>query len=183
MRSLFALFLLLAPFFAYADAGFSIERAKAPCYAVFKGLDKLNGYELLKVSENDERRSTGINLDSSHRINNNDSVRIYYKEGRRYWQGPIKILVRDKATQQFIDSFTLIASGYNLEITFTGVENNKVKYTMDKSKANFPYQLFPGDDANNAAVAKRNKFILISLSVIGFLFLAFMFYKRRSTNI
>lgn len=183
MRFVIPLFLMLAPVFAFADAGFNIERTKAPCFAVFKGIDKLKGYEFFKISINDERRGSGNIFDSSHHLYNNDSLRIYYKEGRRYWQGPIKILIRDKETQQFIDSFTLIADGYNLKINFTGVQDNKLKYTIDKSKANFPYELFPGDDATNAAVANRNKFILISLSVIGFLVLAFMFYKRRNTNI
>ncbi|HEY8690719.1 MAG TPA: hypothetical protein VIM07_15895 [Chitinophagaceae bacterium] len=168
----------LLPVFCYADAGFNIGRPKAPCYAVFKGIDKLSDYEFIKTSEyvNDKP------LDSSNKLSDNDTLKIYYIEGKRYWYGAVKILIRNKITQQSVDSFNLIAEGDNLVINFTGVENNKVKYTVYKTKADYPYELFMGENVNNASVAKRNKYILISLSVIGFLMLAFMFYKRRNNN-
>lgn len=172
---LYLYFIVLLPAFSYADAGFNIGRPKAPCYAVFKGIDKLNDYEFFK-SGKDYKNDYGI-------VKNNDTISIYYSEGEKWWHGPIKIIVQDKRTQQNIDSFTLTAEGYNLTVNFTGVENNKVKYSIDKSKAEYPYLFFPGENVNNASVAKRNKFILISLSAIGFLALAFMFYKRRGANI
>jgi hypothetical protein len=175
-------FIVLLPTFCYADAGFNLGRPKAPCVAVFKGIDKLNDFEIIKTSEYEERRSKEKPFDSSGIIKDNDSLKIYYTEGRRYWQGPIKILVRNKLTHQFVDSFTLVAEGYNLTINFVGVENNKVKYTIDKTKAEYPYELFMGENVNSASVAKRNKYILISLSVIGFLILTFMFYKRRKND-
>jgi hypothetical protein len=175
-------FIVLLPTFCYADAGFNLGRPKAPCVAVVKGIDKLNDFEIIKTSEYEERRSKEKPFDSSGIIKDNDSLKIYYTEGRRYWQGPIKILVRNKLTHQFVDSFTLVAEGYNLTINFVGVENNKVKYTIDKTKAEYPYELFMGENVNSASVAKRNKYILISLSVIGFLILTFMFYKRRKND-
>lgn len=181
MRIISWLYLLtLLPLFSYADAGFNIGRPKAPCYAVFTGIDKLAEYEFIKTTDYEERRERSF--DSSNQINNNDTLKIYYEEGRRHWQGPLKILVRNKATQQFVDSFVLNAEGYDLAINFTGVENNILKYTIDKTKAEYPYEIFPGDNVNNSSVAKRNKFILISLSAIGFLTLAFMFYKRRNAK-
>lgn len=183
MRFIFHLIFLLVPMFCYADAGFNIRRDKAPCYAVFKGIDKLDDYELFKVSKNDERRSSEIILDSSYQLKDNDSVRIYYTEGRRYWEGPIKILIREKATKLLVDSFVLTADGYHLTINFAGVENGKVKYTVDKRKAHYPYQLFAGDDADDPSVAKRNKIILISFSVISFLVIAFMIYKRKNNTV
>jgi|GEM_PF-4745633 len=170
------------PAFCYADAGPNIGRPKAPCMAVFTGIDKLNGYEVFKTTKYSEMRSTGKPLDSSSLIKNGDSLKIYYTEGSRYWQGPIKVIIRNKLTQQSVDSFTLIAEGDNLAINFTGVENNKVKYTVEKTKADYPYELFMGENVNSPSVAKRNKYILISLSVIGFLTLAFMFSKRRNNN-
>ena len=175
-------FIALSPAFCFADAGFNIGRPKAPCIAVFKGIDKLNEYEIFKTSKYDERRNEDKVFDSSNRINNDDSLKIYYTEGRKYWQGPIKILIRNKLTQQVVDSFSLIAEGYNLTVNFAGVENNKVKYTIDKNEAEYPYELFMGEDVNNSSIARRNKYILISLSVIGFLTLAFMLYKKRNTT-
>lgn len=172
----------LLPAFCYGDAGFNLGRPKAPCIAVFKGIDKFSDYEFIKTSEYEERRSKDKPFDSSNMIRNNDTLKIYYSEGRRYWQGPVKILVRNKLTQQIVDSFNLIAEGENLAINFTGLEYNKVKYTIDKTKSDYPYEIFMGENVNSASVARRNKYILISLSVIGFLTLAFMFFKRRNNN-
>lgn len=184
MKFILSLYLLaLIPGFLYADAGFNIRRPKAPCYAVFKGIDKLPEFEFFKNIENDKGKDKGRFTDSAHQLHNNDSLTIYYTEGKRYWEGPIKILIRNKVTQQFVDSFTLVAEGYNLTINFTKAENNTVKYTIEKSKAEYPYRLFSDEDISNTSLAKRNKFILISLSAIGFLILAFMFYKRKRTNI
>ena len=178
---LYLYFIVLLPAFSYADAGFNIQRLKAPCYAVIKGIDKLNDYEFIKIYNFDEKINRDEISDSSNRVNNNDKFKIYYT-GRRNLGTEIKILIRNKITQQFVDSLSLTAEGYDLTINFTGVENNKVKYTIDKSKAEYPYQLFSGEDVD-ASVGNRNKFILISLSVIGFLTLAFMFYKRRNTDL
>lgn len=180
---LYLFFIALLPTFCYADAGFNIGRPKAPCYAVFKGIEKLSEYEFIKTTEFEERRNNDKLLDSSNKLRDNDTLKIDYTEGRRYLRyGSVKILVRNKLTQQYVDSFNLIAEGDNLTINFTSVENNKVKYTVDKTKADYPYELFMGENVNKASVAKRNKYILISLSVIGFLTLAFMF-KRRNNNL
>ena len=178
---LYLYFIALLPTSCYADAGFNIQRVEAPCYAVIKGIDKLNDYEFIKIYDFGEKQNRDELSDSSHRVNNNDKFKIYYTE-RNNLGTAIKILIRNKITQQFVDSLSLTAKGYDLTINFSGVENNKVKYTIDKSKAEYPYQLFSGEDVD-ASVGKRNKFILISLSVIGFLTLAFMFYKRRNTDL
>lgn len=168
-------FIALLPAFCYADAGPNIGRPKAPCYAVFTGMNKLSDYVFLEYE--------GYQLDKYFVINDNERRRIYYAEGEKRWHGPIRIVIQDKRTQKNIDSFMLAAEGYNVTINFTGVENNKVKYTVDKTKADYPYELFMGEDTDNTSLAKRNRYILISLSVIGFLMLAFMFYKRRKNNI
>lgn len=181
MRFVFWLYLItLLPAFGYADAGFNIGRPKAPCYAVFTGIDKLSDFEFFKVGNAYETRNRDKIFDSGYRLKDNDTLKLYYTEGKRYWQGPVKILIRNKTTEQFVDSFTLIAEGNNLTINFTAVQNNKIKYTVDKRKAEYPYELFLDENPQNA---KRNKFILISLSIIGFLTLAFMFYKKRNSNI
>lgn len=157
-------FIALFPSFCFADDGFDIGRPKAPCYAVLTGVDKLGGYEVFSANKN------GI-------VTNNDTIPVYYTEDT--WAGPVKILIRNKTTQQVIDSLTLVAEGYDLAINFTGIENNKVKYAIDKSKAVYPYQLFPGEKISPSA-AKRNKFILVFLSVVGFISLGFIFYKRKA---
>lgn len=162
-------FIALFPSFCLADDGFDIGRPKAPCYAVLTGVDKLGGYEVL---------STGDYGNSI--VTNNDTIPVYYTEDTR-WEGPIKLLIRNKATLQVIDTLILSAEGYHLRINFTGIENNKVKYIIDKSKAVYPYRLFPGENIS-AAAAKRNKFILVFLSVVGFISLGFM-YKRRNAGI
>ena len=176
-------FIALLPSFCFADAGFNIGRPKAPCSAVFTGIDKLNDFEFIKTGFDEENMRKDKDYNSSDMLANNQSVNIYYREGgRRYWQGPVKILFRNKLTKQISDSLILNAEGYNLVVNFTGVENNKVTYTIDRSKADYPYELFSGDDNGNVSIAKRNRYILISLSVIGFLTLAFMFFKRRKTE-
>lgn len=168
-------FIALLPSFCFADAGFNIGRPKAPCYALFTGIDKLSDYAILQY--------LGYELNNYSAINNNERMRIYYAEGEGRWHGPVRIVIRDKKTQQNIDSFIVAADGYNVTINFTGIENNKVKYSIDKTNADYPYELFMGEDAGNTLLAKRNKYILISLSVIGFLTLAFMFYKKRNTSL
>lgn len=181
---LYLYFIVLLPAFCYADAGFNIGRPKAPCYAVFKGIDKLNDFEFFKIPYG------GDNLyfaDSSHKLNNNDTLQLDYSgysKSKRGELGSVKILIRNKITQQFVDSFTLTAEGYNLNINFTEAENNKAKYTIDKSKAEYPYILFQGDrdNARDGSVTARNKYILISLSALGFFILVFMFTKHRGNN-
>ncbi|MEO5782687.1 MAG: hypothetical protein ABIQ07_05410 [Ginsengibacter sp.] len=168
-------FIALLPYFCFADAGFNIRRPKAPCYAVFTGMDKLPDYVFLEYA--------GYELDKYFAIYNNERLRIYYAEGENRWHGPLRIVIRDKKTQQNIDSFMLAADGYNVTINFAGVENNKVKYSIDKTKADYPYELFMGEDTENTSLAKRNRYILIALSVIGFLTLAFMFFKKRNTSV
>ncbi len=164
----------LLPTFRFADAGFNIGRPKAPCYAVFTGIDKLSNYVFLEYE--------GYQLNNYFVINNNERRRIYYAEGENRWHGPVRIVIRDKKTQHNIDSFIVAAEGYNVTINFTDVENNKVKFSIDKTKADYPYELFMGEDADNISLSKRNRYILIALSVIGFLTLAFMFYKKRNTS-
>ena len=177
-------FIALLPSFCFADAGFNIGRPKAPCSAVFTGIDKLNDFEFIKTGFDEENMRKDKDYNSSDMLANNQSVNIYYREGgrRRYFHGPVKILIRNKLSKIVIDSFFLDAEGYNLVVNFTGVGNNKVKYTIDRSRADYPYELFSGDDNGNVSIAKRNRYILISLSVIGFLTLAFMFFKRRKTE-
>ena len=167
-------FIALLPTFCFADAGFNIGRPKAPCNAVFTGMDKLPDYVFLEYE--------GYQLNQYFVINNNERRRIYYAEGESRRHGPVRIVIRDKKTQQNIDSFMLAADGYNVTINFTSIENNKVKYTIDRSKADYPYELFSGADNGNVSIVKRNRYILISLSVIGFLTLAFMFFKTRKTE-
>jgi hypothetical protein len=181
MKSIYVIICFLLPFFCFADAGFNITRPKAPCYAVFKGVNQMQGFEFYKVSALDERKE--IPLDSSHLIRENDSLRIYYSEGeRKYWQGPIKILARNKNTGQVVDSFVLVADGNNLTINFSGIENNKPAHTITKTKSEYPYTLY-GDEEVDTAVAKRNKYILIAMSATGFLLLFFMINKRRKNKI
>lgn len=174
------LFLFL-PFSSLADAGFNIQRGKAPCYAVFTGINKLTGFGFYKISVNDRDRGKLL-TDSAYRLKENDTLKIYYKEGRRYWQGPIKIIMLNKSTGQFVDSIILIADGNNLAINFSGFDNTKPKYTITKSKAYYPYSLYASEDIDEAA-AKRNKYILLAMSVTGFLILGFMIYKKRNNTV
>lgn len=174
MKIFIYLFIFLFPQFVLADAGPNIRRTKAPCVAVFTGLDKLNDYSFF-LSEKDYNNNSTI-------LNNNDTARIYYTSGEKWRNGPVTVLVQDKRTQQNIDSFTLSAEGYNLAIHFTGVENNKIKYTVDKTKSEYPYQLFNNDSKPDPALAKRNRYILIALSAIGFLILVFMLFKRSNNS-
>ena len=174
--------ILLFPSFALADAGPNIGRPKAPCYAIFMGIDKLTDYEFFKVYDGSENY-TEYFTKPEFRVNNNDTLQISFTSRRdKDRVNPIKILVRNKMTQEFVDSFTLVADGYNLIINFTGAENDKVKYTIDKTESEYPYQLFSGDATSDVSLAKRNKYILISLSVIGFLLLLFMFAKRKGNS-
>lgn len=179
--ALFLFCIALLPAFCFADAGFNIGRPKAPCYAVFKGMNSLTGFEFYKISKADERKRGEI-MDTAFTLHENDSLKLYYTKGRRYWQGPLKILIRNKNTQQFVDSFTLIAEGYNLIINFSGQENDKPKYTIEKIKAEYPYSLY-GNENVDQAMAKRNKYILISMSAIGLLLLLFMIFKRKKNSI
>ena len=180
--ALYLYFFTVLPAFTLADAGPNIRRPKAPCYAVFTGIDKLSNFEFYKTSEYEEIRNGDRIFDSSYTLKNNDTVKLFYKEGSRHWQVPAKILIENKSTHQFVDSLILSAEGDNLTINFTGAENDKVKYTIEKTKAEYPYQLYLGEDVKDGSLAKRNKYILISLSVIGFLLLVFMFLKRRKNN-
>jgi hypothetical protein len=181
MKSIYVIFCILLPCFCFADAGFNITRPKAPCYAVFKGIDKMPEFEFYKIAARDERKE--IVLDSTLLLKENDSLRIYYGEGeRKYWQGPIKILARNKSTGQVVDSFVLVADGNNLTINFAGIENNKPGHTITKTKSEYPYTLF-GDEDVDTAVARRNKYILIAMSATGFLLLFFMISKRRKNKI
>ena len=131
MRSFisFALTLVL-PIVVFADAGFNIRREKAPCYAVFTGIDKLDGYEFFKTWSGYRSHT---DFDSTNLLHDNDTLKI--SEGRRNWDGPIEIFVRNKATGQFVDSFKLIADGNNLVLNFTGVQNNKPAYTVSKNES------------------------------------------------
>ncbi len=79
-------FIALLPLFCFADAGFNLGRPKPPCYVVFKGIDKLNDFELIKTNDYGERRDSDKPFDSSNLINNNETLKIYYTEGRKYWQ-------------------------------------------------------------------------------------------------
>jgi hypothetical protein len=172
MKFIISLYIVaLLPSFSLADTGFDIGRPKAPCYAVFTGIEKLSDVVLF------------ISGNKSGKLKTNDTIPLYYSEEEKWRQGPLKIIVQNKKTQQNIDSVILTAEGYNLTINFTGVENNKVKYTVDKSKAVYPYQLFPGDNTRDPSVARQDKFILAALSLIGFLAMAFFFYKRRNPGI
>ncbi len=173
MKFNYLLLLIIMPCLVFADAGFNIGRPKAPCYAVFKGLNNIQGYHIYRINTRSERDDNV--LDSTMLLKENDSLRIYYTEGSRHWQGPIKILSVNIATGQRVDSFMLVAEGYNLTVNFTA-GNNKPKYTIIKTKADYPYTLF-GDDEN--ASAGRNKYILLAMSLIGFLLLFFMISKSK----
>ena len=64
MKSLISLTLILTlPIWSFADAGFNIRREKAPCFAVFTGIDKLNGYEFFKIPLSDRESD---HIDSSN---------------------------------------------------------------------------------------------------------------------
>ena len=181
MKSIISIFLIvLLPSLALADAGPNIGRPKAPCYAVFTGLDKLQDYDLFKIINRHNGRIEEI--DSTNKITNGEKVRIYYENGEKRWHGPITIFVRNKITNLIVDSFILNAEGYNLNINFTSAENGKPTYTIEKTKAEYPYQLFGTDETTDVSTARRNKYILIALSGIGFLILLFMFFKRKSDN-
>ena len=176
----FLLGLAMLPSFCLADAGFNIRRPKAPCFAVFTGIDQLPGYEFFKISKEDKGIQERIN-DSSFRLYDNDTLEIYYSEGRRYWQGPVKILVRDKASQQFVDSFTVSAEGYNLAVHFNPAGNNPPTHSISKTQAEYPYNLYTGEKVDTAT-AKRNKYILIAMSALGFLLLFFLVFKRKNNS-
>lgn len=181
MKNLFYLLvILLLPHLVKADAGPNIGRPKAPCFAVFSGIDNLPEFEFFKIIN----RGNGSvdEIDSTDKITNGEKVRIYYEQGEKRWHGPITIFVRNKITNQMVDSFILNADGYNLNIKFSTPESGKPKYTIEKTKAEYPYQLFGTDEINDTATAKRNKYILISLSAIGFLILFFMFTRRKAAD-
>ena len=179
MKFILSVFLIVSlPSLVWADAGPNIGRPKAPCYAEFTGLDKLQNYDLFKTIN---RRNGRIDeIDSTNKITDGEKVRIYYEKGEKRWHGPITIFVRDKITNLIVDSLILNAEGHNLNINFTPSENGKPTYIIIKTKAEYPYQLFGTDEPNDVSTARRNKYILIALSGIGFLILLFMFFKRNS---
>lgn len=172
---------LMVPAACFADAGFNIGRPKAPCFAVFTGIDQLPGYEFFKITEGDQH-SRGNIEDSSFRLRNNDTIKISYSDERRRNRGPVQILVRDKTTREFVDSFNVTAEGDNLAIHFSSSGNKAPMHTIDKTKAAYPYRLY-GDEKVDQAAAKRNKYILISMSAIGFFLLFFIFFKKKNESV
>lgn len=181
MRITYLLFLSFLPQILFADAGPKIGRPKAPCSAVIKGIEKMTDVYLYKVTDRNGRLDDKKLGDSTNLVQNNDSISLNYDDAR-WWKGPLKIVAISKTTGQRLDSVTWSANEKNLVITFTGMENGKMKYTIQESKAYYPYHLFSEDEGNSAAVANRNKMILIALSVIGFLTLGFLFYQRRRSS-
>lgn len=181
MRYLALLITICLPHLLFADAGPKIGRPKAPCYAVIKGIEKMAGVDLYKVTDRSGRLDSIKMKDSTFWLRNNDSISLNYDDAR-WWQGPLKIIAINKATGQRLDSVTWKANEKNLVITFTGMENGKMKYSVEETKAVYPYHLLSEDEGNSPAVANRNKMILIALSVIGFLTLGFMFYQKRTSS-
>lgn len=172
MQKLLLIFLLI-PLYARPDAGFNIGRPKAPCHAVFTGINDQPAFEFYLTGASGYR---GRNeMDSSGRIHENDTVRMYYEDERRYRDG-YKVVVYDRNGRQ-VDSLLLRAEGYDLAVHFK-VDKGKLVHSLDRTKAAYPYNLYEGENVDRAA-AVRNKYILIAMSVTGFLLLFFMLFKRR----
>ena len=179
MRNLFFLTLIMFPVVVQADAGLNIGRPKAPCTVQFKGLDKFTGYQFFKVNNRRGYLSKVDMLDTMHfLLHNNESLQLSYPESRWHW--PLKIIAFEKSSGLPVDSIILVAEGDNLAVTITSISDHTLKYAIERSKAVYPYRLFSDSETLNDSTSKRNKYILLALSLVAFITLAFMFYKRKT---
>ena len=174
--------ILLLPLLVSADAGFNIQREKAPCHVVFRGVNKVSEYEFFKINTRGESLSREDMHDTARfLLHNNESLPLYYPDAR-WRRGPLKVIVRERSTGRLLDSISILADGYNQLITFTGLDNKKLQFTTEKTKAEYPYLLFSNSVDVDNDTAKRNKYILLVLSAIGFLTLGFIFFKKKNLS-
>ena len=161
-----------------ADAGFYIQRPKAACHVQFKGVNSREGIEFYKVSKRSATLTREeMNDTAKYHLHNNETLPLYYPDAR--WHAPLKIFAVNKLTNKIIDSIMLVAEGNNLVINFTGLENNKLGLSIEKTKALYPYRLFSDSENPDDKTSARNKYILLLLSLMGFLSLGFILYKSR----
>ena len=177
---LLSLFLLVAAW-VFADAGFSIRRKHAVVIFSFSGINNLKGYKLIQteyyVLEGDTRPypHLGQTID-------NDNFTISIQEGGRRWEEEdrnIFLSLVDAQTGKTVDSLQLYAKDYSMHFKISGVQNGKLQYQTDSTKAVYKY-LILNEEEDSAAAYRRNRLIFIACSLLGFILLAWLFVRRKN---
>lgn len=167
---------------AFADAGFNIRRRQALSVISFSGCNNLRLHQLVFAGShfrmdtvNRPYASWGQVVYDDYKINTQDGGKRWDESDRN-----IYLLLIDTSNNKITDSLHLYAKDYNMHIIIAGDSAGKLQYKIDSSKAIYQYMVM-GDDESNGAF-KRNRFIFIGCSLIGFVLLIVLFIRRKNNH-
>jgi hypothetical protein len=169
----------------FADGpSLSVSRRHATSLFTFDGATKLGNYILTYNHYGFFKKDSLFEgyQKISRQINTEPYV-IETKEGGRRWEEEdrkIYISVIDTLKGITTDSLYYFAKDYNINFTINGVSNGKLQFTADSTKAIYDYRIFGNED--NPAAHKRSRIILIAISVLGILLLAWLYTRNKNSN-
>lgn len=166
---------------AFADAGFNIRRRQALSVTSFSGCNNLRSHQLVFAGS-----YFGMDTADKRPYNKRgeivyDDYKINIQDGGKRWEESdrnIYLLLVDTSNNKITDSLHLYAKDYNMHIIIAGDSAGKLQYKIDSSKAVYQYIII-GEGEKNGAF-KRNRFIFIGCSLIGFVLLIALFIRRKN---
>lgn len=178
--------LLLYSLATMADAGFSIRRRTAPAQISFEGTGNLSGYKLCLVQYSyKEEDSLLKNPFISRRDTIDDRYSMLIQNGGKRWDESERYLhfalAKTDSAGTVTDTFTVFMRKWNYQMIINGVKDGKLQYKLKKSKAYYNYSVLSDDESSG--MAKRNRWIFIICSLVGFVLLIGLFLRRKKNKI
>jgi hypothetical protein len=166
-----------------ADAGFSIRRKTAASHLRFQGTASLGDYRLVHVRLSSGYYDTVIQRYVYRFADTvNDALVIVRQNGGKRWDESdryVNLLLFDAAGRK-TDSLVFFLKKHNLTLQITGVKDGKLQYSTEKSKAVYDYTVTGDEESIQGNKVSRGFFI--GTSLLGFLLLAWMLYRRRQPS-
>ena len=111
-----------------------------------------------------------------------DDYKINIQDGGSRWEESdrnIYLLLIDTSNNTIADSLHLYGKDYDMHVIITGDSAGKLQYKIDSTKSVYQYMIMKEEERDGAF--KRNRFIFIGCSLIGFVLLILLFIRRKNT--
>ena len=166
----------------FADAGFNIRRRQALSVTSFSGCSNLRSHQLVfagsyfRVDTADKRpyNERGEIVYDDYKINMQEGGSRWVESDRN-----IYLLLVDTSNNTITDSLHLYGKDYDMHVIIDGDSAGKLQYKIDSSKSVYQYMIMGQEE--KSGVFKRNRFIFIGCSIIGFVLLILLFIRRKNT--